>query len=336
MKVLQTIAGFGALYGGIATCTYDLISAMHDIGFPLDLLTLEVKNSADKLMGKGEDWIKALPNDAVTPYEYSKRIAQYLKSHDYDLYHTNGLWMYCNHVTCSVARHRRKPYIITPHGMLYPIIPNPANLPDYLDEVATAKPPFLGYDLPRKFGFLGRLHPIKKVENLLYGVAKLPSPQDCELVIMGKGDDAYEQFLRSEVARLGLKNVKFSGFVSGREKFEQLAQLSCLFVPSDFENFGMIVTEALSVGTPVMASLGTPWEELNTVGCGWWTDRSPENIATVMHQVLEMPMEDLLTMGEKGRELVHRKYTAPQVARQMQQLYEWLTGNGSQPVFIHV
>ena len=90
MKVLQTIAGFGALYGGIATCTYDLISAMHDIGFPLDLLTLEVKNSADKLMGKGEDWIKALPNDAVTPYEYSKRIAQYLKSHDYDLYHTNG------------------------------------------------------------------------------------------------------------------------------------------------------------------------------------------------------------------------------------------------------
>ena len=50
MKVLQTIAGFGALYGGIATCTYDLISAMHDIGFPLDLLTLEVKNSADKLM----------------------------------------------------------------------------------------------------------------------------------------------------------------------------------------------------------------------------------------------------------------------------------------------
>ena len=42
MKVLQTIAGFGALYGGIATCTYDLILAMYNIGFPIDLLTLEV------------------------------------------------------------------------------------------------------------------------------------------------------------------------------------------------------------------------------------------------------------------------------------------------------
>ena len=162
----------------------------------------------------------------------------------------------------------------------------------------------------------------------------LSSPQDCELVIMGKGDDAYEQFLRNEANRLGLKNVVFSGFVSGREKYEQLAHLSCLFVPSDFENFGMIVTEALSVGTPVMASLGTPWEELNTVGCGWWIDRSPENIAAVMQQVIEMPVAQLLAMGEKGRQLVQEKYTAPQVAQQMKKLYEWLAGNGNKPSFI--
>ena len=383
MRVLQTIAGFGALYGGIATCTYDLINALHGIGFPIDLLTLRVKNPSDRLMGNGEEWIKALPNDAVTPFEYSKGMAHYLESSEYDIYHTNGLWMYCNHATCKVARGKHKPYVITPHGMLYPealkrsnwkkwpliqlcfrkdidradclhvtckaemeyvrkfgykgtiaVIPNPANLPDYLDEVAAVKPLFLGCNRPRKFGFLGRLHPIKKVENLLYGVAMLPNRLDCELVIMGKGDDTYEQFLRNEANRLGLKNVIFSGFVSGREKYEQLAQLSCLFVPSDFENFGMIVTEALSAGTPVMASLGTPWEELNTVGCGWWGDRSPENIAAVMQQVIDMPVAQLLAMGEKGRELVQQKYTAPQVARQMQQLYEWLAGNGNKPNFI--
>lgn len=383
MKVLQTIAGFGALYGGIATCTYDLITAMHNIGFPLDLLTLEVKNPADKLMGKGEDWMKVLPNDTVTPYEYSKNIVQYLKDKEYDIYHTNGLWMYCNHITCSVARRKHKPYIITPHGMLYSdalqrsywkkwpliqlcfhkdinrasclhvtckaemehvrnfgykgaiaIIPNPADLPDYLDEVAVMKLSFLEGGLPRKFGFLGRLHPRKKVENLLYGVAQLPYSQDCELVIMGKGDDAYEQFLHSEVARLGLKNTKFCGFISGRKKYEQLAQLSCLFVPSDFENFGMIVTEALSVGTPVMASLGTPWEELNTVGCGWWIDRFPENIADVMQQVIDMPTSQLLEMGEKGRRLVEQKYSAPQVAHRMQELYEWIGGNGAKPEFV--
>ena len=385
MKVLQTIAGFGALYGGIATCTYDLISAMHHIGFPADLLTLEVRDGSDELMGKGEDWIKALPNDAVTPYEYSRGITQFLQNKEYDLYHTNGLWMYCNHITCAVARHKHKPYIITPHGMLYPaalkrsywkkwpliqlcfrkdinradcvhvtcksemeyvrqfgyrgaiaVIPNPANLPDYLSEIATAKPSFLECDRMKKFGFLGRLHPRKKVENLLYGMAELPRQSECELVIMGKGDDAYEQFLRNETKRLGLENkVEFCGFVNGRKKYEQLARLSCLFVPSDFENFGMIVTEALSVGTPVMASLGTPWEELNTFGCGWWVDRTPENIAQVMRQVMEMPVAQLLAMGEKGRSLVQEKYTPEQVAMQMQKLYEWIGNGGTKPMFIY-
>ena len=385
MKVLQTIAGFGALYGGIATCTYDLILAMYNIGFPIDLLTLEVKNKSDVLMGKGENWIKALPNDAITPYEYSKNISSYLQNNEYDLYHTNGLWMYCNHITCSVARHKRKPYIITPHGMLYPealkrsywkkwpliqfcfrkdinhadclhvtckpemeyvrqfgyrgaiaVIPNPANLPGYLNEIATKKPSFLGCSRLRKFGFLGRLHPRKKVENLLYGVALLPRLQDYELVIMGKGDEIYEQFLRSETKRLGLEDcVKFCGFINGRDKYKQLAQLSCLFVPSDFENFGMIVTEALSVGTPVMASLGTPWEELNTIGCGWWIDRTPENIAQVMRQVMEMSIPELLAMGERGQQLVQKKYTAPMIAMQMQQLYEWLLGERSKPDFVY-
>ena len=88
----------------------------------------------------------------------------------------------------------------------------------------------------------------------------------------------------------------------------------------------MIVTEALSVGTPVMASLGTPWEELNTAGCGWWIDRSPENIADIMQHVLEMPDDELLAMGEKGRALVKEKFTASKVAEQMKQLYQWISG----------
>ena len=380
MKILQTIPGFGAHSGGTSTCTYDLLSAMHTIDCDVDLMTLY----SDDLLGKGERWLKALPNDAISPYGYSRNMRRFLQQINYDLYHTNGLWMYCNHATCAAARHQGKPYVITPHGMLYPdalhrsywkkwpllnlffrkdilnatclhvtckqelehvrhfgykgvvaVIPNPANLPDYLEEVVLAKPSFLGCSRPRKLGFLGRLHPIKKVENLLYGMAKLSRPQDCELVIMGKGDDAYEQFLRSETVRLVLRNVTFCGFVSGREKYEQLAQLSCLFVPSDFENFGMIVTEALSVGTPVMASLGTPWEELNTAHCGWWVDRTPENIAKVMQEVIDMPEADLLAMGERGRKLVREKYSDLEVAGMMKSLYEWIVYGGSKPEFVY-
>ncbi len=381
MRILQTIAGLSTHSGGTSTCTYDLLKALHEIGCDVDLMTL----ASDDMLGNGEKWIKALYDDAITPYGYSRNINRFLQQSDYDIYHTNGMWMHCNHATCSVARRKRRPYVLTPHGMLYPdalrrsywkkwplvklffendvrracclhvtckaemdnvrafgyrglvaVIPNPANLPDYLEEIASGKPRLIGGGLPRTFGFLGRLHPIKKVENLLYGIALLPRDAEFELVIMGKGDNGYEHFLRGEVERLGLeRRVRFRGFVYGRDKYEQLVRLSCLFVPSDFENFGMIVTESLAVGTPVMASLGTPWEELNEAGCGWWTERTPENIARVMKQVLEMPASELLDMGIAGRTLVAEKYAASKVAQMMRQLYEWILTGGTKPDFVY-
>ena len=120
MKILQTIAGFGAKSGGTSTCTYDLLNAMHRENYEVDLMTLVVKDTSDRLMGKGEQWIKALPNDGISSYGYSSNMNKFLGQSDYDLYHTNGMWMHCNHETCVVARRKGKPYIITPHGMLYP------------------------------------------------------------------------------------------------------------------------------------------------------------------------------------------------------------------------
>ena len=116
MKILQTISGFGAHSGGTSTCTYDLLTAMHRAGCDVDLMTIH----SNDLMGKGEAWIKALPDDAITPYGYSRNMNRFLTQSDYDLYHTNGMWMHCNHVTCVTARKKEKPYIITPHGMLHP------------------------------------------------------------------------------------------------------------------------------------------------------------------------------------------------------------------------
>lgn len=379
MKILQTISGFGAHSGGTSTCTYDLISALHAERGVVDLLTLSSKDPTDRLMGMGEEWIHALPNDAITPFGYSANMKRWIegKMGEYDILHANGLWMYANHITCAMARKHGKPYVITPHGMLYPaalrrsywkkwpflklffhkdimqasclhatckqemeyirefgyrgpvaIIPNPMVLPAPPSAKRSPK-------AKKAFGFLGRLHPIKKVENLFYGVELLKErQQECELWIMGSGLPEYEAFLKAEVERLGLRNVRFLGFVSGQEKYEKLAQLSTLFVPSDFENFGMIVTEALSVGTPVMASLGTPWEELNNQHCGWWCDRTPENIAQVMRQVLDMSAQKLDAMGERGKAMAKANFAAEEVARKVMQLYSWLLDGGQTPAFV--
>ena len=383
MKVLQTIGGFGAKGGGTSTCTYELLSAIHQLGTgeEIDLLTPNVVDSSDQMLGQGEEWIKVVPNDYKTPLSISRNMADYLEHSDYDIYHTNGMWMYINHETCRMARRKGKPYIITPHGMLYPealsrsawkkklirkwwfdkdirhaacihvtcedemrhvrtlgyqgaiaLIGNPVSIPAYTEDLFDAccgkTSPFGG------IAFLGRLHPIKRVENLLYGVAL--SSKDIDIYIIGKGDAEYERFLQTESHRLGIsKKVYFLGFLNGRDKFEQLAKIDALFVPSDMENFGMIIPEALIVGTPVMASLGTPWKALNDERCGWWTDNTAESIAKVIDEIYACPQSELTEMGRRGRNYILRTFAADQIARKMLRLYKWILNGGNKPEFIY-
>ena len=376
MKVLQTIAGLGAHSGGTSTCTYDLLSAMHRIGgCEVDLLTLR----CDDLLGHGEEWIKALPDDAVSSYGYSRNISRFLQQSDYDLYHTNGMWMHCNHATCVAAQRKGKPYVITPHGMLYPqamarsawkkqlllkfggvdkdlrqaacihctcveemqhyrflgyknpiaVIPNPVPIPSFVNELQNDRS-------VKRIGFLGRLHPRKNVETLIKAWIELgDKTKQAKLVIMGKGDADYERHLKNMVRNRSMLNVEFAGFVTGREKFERLASLTALCVPSDFENFGMIVTEALSVGTPVIASLGTPWQELNTEHCGYWVKNDADTLAEAIKTVLNLPADEIIRMGENGKRLVKEKYQDTQVASMMAQLYSWIIDGGAKPKFVY-
>lgn len=385
MKVLHTIGGFGAKSGGTSSCTYSLLSAIHDIdsSIQIDILTPEANNPSDPLMGNGEQWIKAVPYDYKTPLALSRNMTNWLQESDYQLYHTNGLWMHINHATCALARFRKLPYVITPHGMLYPetlarsawkkwpmrklwfdrdvmkasalhatcetemqhlrtfgyrgpiaLIGNPVDVPDYTSAMAESHT--CSHDGILRLGFLGRLHPRKQVHNLLQGAALSKIP-DLEINIIGKGDDAYEQFLRNEAKRLGIADrVKFLGFLNGREKFEQLARLDGLFVPSDMENFGMIIPEALIVGTPVMSSLGTPWQTLNKERCGWWADASPQSIADVIFDLSSRTPDELKAMGQRGRDYILSTYASDKVASQMLLLYRWLLGDEYKPDFIYL
>jgi glycosyltransferase involved in cell wall biosynthesis len=210
------------------------------------------------------------------------------------------------------------------------VIPNPVPLPDFINDIQRD-------DQVKRIGFLGRLHPRKNVESLIDAWILLGNKvADAQLVIMGKGDADYERMLKDKVASHGLDNVKFAGFVTGREKFERLASLTALCVPSDFENFGMIVTESLSVGSPVIASLGTPWQELETCHCGRWVDNSVKTLAETIESQLALPLNQINQMGENGKALVAKKYKADKVAAMMSSLYDWVQDGGILPPFVQM
>ena len=108
----------------------------------------------------------------------------------------------CVQVTCKdEMEHCRNLGVTSPIA----IIPNPIEIKDYTEKKK---------DNIFRLGYLGRLSPRKNVESLIYAFHELKDlSKDAELLIIGGGDDKYEEFLKSEVKRLSLNNVRFTGFV---------------------------------------------------------------------------------------------------------------------------
>jgi glycosyltransferase involved in cell wall biosynthesis len=231
----------------------------------------------------------------------------------------------CIHATCTEEmEHLRNLGVKSPVA----VIPNPVDIVG-IEQPVTVKTKL-------RVGYLGRVHPRKNIERLIYAWNQLQNNvNDGELIIIGDGDKQYLDFLKQESKRLQLSNVIFTGFLSGNEKEKTLNSLSFLVVPSDFENFGNIVPEALVKGIPVITSKGTPWQELNTHHCGWWIDNDVDTIAKTLKEAVSLPENEYRQMGIRGQKLIKENYSMEIVSQKMILLYQWILGQGEKPEFVH-
>jgi len=170
--------------------------------------------------------------------------------------------------------------------------------------------------------FIGRLDPIKGIENLLRAL-KTPMAENARLSICGSGAKDYEDKLRQLVATLALgARVRFLGHVDRPEKSRVFFESDACILPSFSENFGMVVLEALAHGIPVIASRGTPWAGLERQGCGLWVDNSPAGLAEAIQQI---ERADLDIMGTRGRQWMEKDYGWTSIADRMFEVYKEIT-----------
>jgi glycosyltransferase involved in cell wall biosynthesis len=180
--------------------------------------------------------------------------------------------------------------------------------------------------------FLGRLHPIKGIENLLRALATVEAP--VHLSICGEGEEDYRQGLKILVRDLSLtEKVAFHGRVDGEAKERQFARADLCVVPSFKENFCIVVAEALARGVPVIASQGTPWQGIEANGCGFWVSNETEELARAIQMAAGMPLAE---MGTRGRAWMEREYSWQKVATEMSEEYRALIGACTQPATKHV
>jgi glycosyltransferase involved in cell wall biosynthesis len=168
--------------------------------------------------------------------------------------------------------------------------------------------------------YLGRLHPIKGIENLLKAMTTMTN--GVTLSVCGEGEADYQSHLKSLAAELDLTTrVTFHGRVDGEAKERQFADADLCVVPSFTENFCNVVAESLVRGVPVVASKGTPWARVMEIDCGLWVANDAATLASAIRQMQAMPLRE---MGERGRQWMQREFSWPNVAAQMIQQYETL------------
>jgi glycosyltransferase involved in cell wall biosynthesis len=176
--------------------------------------------------------------------------------------------------------------------------------------------------------YLGRLHPIKGIENLLDACKMLEGDSEpWRLKIAGAGELDYAKILAAKVANLQLRaRIQLLGHVEGAAKEELFANSDVLVAPSYVENFGMVIAEALAHEVPVIAGRGTPWQGLNANRCGLWVENAPESLAAAIRQIREMPLRE---MGRRGRSWMEREFSWQAVSRQMLAVFQECVGVGA-------
>lgn len=178
----------------------------------------------------------------------------------------------------------------------------------------------------RQILFLSRVHIKKGINFLIEAAAELRSGlQDYKIIVAGEGDAAYVAEMKQMISDRGLQDiVQLIGGVYGNEKW-RLFQTSDFFVlPTHSENFGLAIAESLASGTPVITTVGTPWNDLNSSHAGAWIEIGTQPLVDTLKRFLALSDEELEMMGRNGRKLIENKYSAKVMAEEMMRVYRFL------------
>ena len=138
-------------------------------------------------------------------------------------------------------------------------------------------------------GIIGRIERYKGHEDVIVALSKIPTPSRFHLFVVGHGSQEEIERLTRLAERCGVEQlIEFVGYLPGNG-CEIARCLDLLVMPTQsFEGFGLSLVEALSVGTPVIATNVGAVPEFFDKECGHLVSaNSAEEIAVGLMSFLE-------------------------------------------------
>ena len=184
--------------------------------------------------------------------------------------------------------------------------------------------------------FVGRIEPLKAVDTILEALHVLRERQPLMLkrlhfMIVGgdpdSGDDREMNRLQALSIELGINRlVSFVGAKEQSELPRYYTAATAVIMPSDYESFGMVALEAMSSGTPVIASqVGGLQFLVRDQETGFHIPaREPISLADCIIQLLSNPSR-AASMGLSASRLA-KSYAWSEIARRLRQVFEEVAG----------
>jgi len=168
--------------------------------------------------------------------------------------------------------------------------------------------------------YVGSLIPRKGVNYLLHALAKL---DDLSCLIVGDGTE--RRSLVSLTQKLGIENrIRFLGTITDPEKLARLYSAASFFLlPSLSESFPLVIPEAMSCATPVIASrLPGPAAIIRDGNNGFLVEPGDvEDLAQKMRILKDSP-KLREQMGKEGLAPIRSEYCWESIAKKTLKLYE--------------
>lgn len=212
------------------------------------------------------------------------------------------------------------------------VVPNPTIIkPTSAEKIDMVKQEYGITPEQKTFGIFGRLVSWKGHREFLAAASiVLANDQNARAFIVGDASDGPDRFvsnLKKVVRESGFSDrISFTGHILEVERLYAVMDV-VVHASIEPEPFGLVITEAMAHGVPVVASNLGATQEIITHGYdGLLVDPTrPKEMASA---ILGLLQDEALrkTMGARARETVERKYNGDVYARRMGEVYRTVVG----------